>query len=183
MKTRGQLQDDVLNVARGVVGDELGAPEHRRSSRRLGLGEVQRNFARGAVEVLEEGLRVGDDGAGRGGVDDCLGRSDREGRAAGYAGVDVVRSLELPALVGVEDGEVARGLDAHAGASLFDAIGRYGERDGRVLADRRVGRYGADAEELHSHCLSRLCSSLKNFVVVGLFFFFFLRARALFAAL
>jgi len=103
VKTGGELHDDVLDVAGRIVADEPGAPEYRGGDGRLGLGKVQRQFTVG-IEMLEEVLRVPDRHPGGGGVDDVLGRNDREGRAVGDAFEEIVRALQFPVLVRIEEG-------------------------------------------------------------------------------
>ncbi len=79
--------------------------------------------------MLEEVLRVLDLHPGGGGIDDVLGGEDRVGRAVGDSLYEVVRALQLPGLVGIEDGKIAGRFDAHSRAGFFDEIGRrWGER-------------------------------------------------------
>ncbi len=103
VKAGRELHDDVLDVARRIVADELRAPEYRGGDGRLGLGEVQRQFAVG-IEMLEEVLRVPDQHPGRGGVYDVPGRNDSEGRAAGDPFEEIVRALQFPRFVRIEEG-------------------------------------------------------------------------------
>ena len=138
VKTDRELHDDMFDVARRIVADELGAHEYCGSNGRLRLGKVQRQFSVG-IEMLEEVLRIPDLHPDRGGVNDVLGRDNREGRAVGDATDEIVRALQFPRLVGIEEGKIAGRFDAHSRAGLFDKVRRQrGERKCR-LGEQRCG--------------------------------------------